>query len=268
MAVHTMANVDPKAEIHEEVVVGPFCVVGPDVRIGRGTVLENNVTVTGKTTIGEHNRFFPGAVVGACPQDISYRGEESGLIIGDHNIFREAVTVNSGTRKGDGYTVIGNHNLIMACCHIAHDCLIQNHVVMANGVLLGGHVLVEDFVVFGGLAAVHHFVTIGRMAFVGGMTRVVKDVPPYMTVEGNPAKVWFVNTIGCKRNGLTDDTINSLKEAHRMIFRTEGTWTSAFKEIEGNGLMTLEIEHLIRFLKGVERGKQGRSREALRRDLV
>jgi UDP-N-acetylglucosamine acyltransferase len=231
-------------------------------------VVENNVTITGRTTVGEGNHFFPGAVIGACPQDISFQGEESGLIIGDYNTFREAVTVNSGTRKGDGFTVIGSHNLVMACCHIAHDCILQNHIVMANGVLLGGHVLVEDFVVFGGLAAVHHFATVGRVAFIGGMTRVTKDAPPYMTLEGNPAKVWVVNTLGCKRNGVSEEGIVSLKEAHRIIFRGRKPAATAIKELEGNGLVTPEIEVLIRFLKGVERGKQGRSREALRKELA
>ncbi|MCZ6602523.1 MAG: acyl-ACP--UDP-N-acetylglucosamine O-acyltransferase [Planctomycetota bacterium] len=268
MAIHPMAFVEPGAEIHEEAQIGPFCRIGPQVRVGPGSILENNVTVLGNTTVGEGNHFFPGAVIGACPQDITYQGEESGLIIGDYNTFREGVTVNTGTRKGDGYTVIGSHNLIMACCHIAHDCILQNHIVMANGVLLGGHVLVQDFVVFGGLAAVHHFVTIGTMAFVGGMTRVVKDCPPYMTVEGNPAKIWFVNTLGCKRHGLSDDSVSSLKEAHRVIFRTDGTWSSAFKELESNGELTREIQNLIRFLKEVEQGKQGRAREALRKDLA
>lgn len=267
MAIHPMAAVDPKAEIDAEVQIGPFSVVGPHVKIGRGTIVENNVTIIGRTTIGEENHFYPGAVLGANPQDISFRGEESGLTIGDHNTFREGVTVNTGTRKGDGFTVIGSHNLIMACCHIAHDCILQNHIVMANGVLLGGHILVEDFAVFGGLAAVHHFTTIGRVAFVGGMTRVVKDVPPYMILEGNPAKVWFVNTTGCKRNGVDDHGIAALKEAHRIIFRNEGTWANAFKEIEGNGHLTREVEHLVHFLKGVERGKHGRSRESLRKEI-
>lgn len=267
MAIDRLASVAPTAEIHEDVEIGPFSTIGPQVRIGRGSVVENNVSILGNTTIGEGNHFFPSCVIGACPQDMTYRGEESGLVIGDYNTFREGVTVNTGTRKGDGYTVIGSHNLIMACCHIAHDCILRNHIVMANGVLLGGHVLVQDFVVFGGLAAVHHFVTIGTMAFVGGMTRVVKDAPPYMTVEGNPAKVWFVNTLGCKRHGLSDEAISSLKEAHRIIFRTDGTWSSAFKELESNGLLSPEIQTLIGFLKDVEHGKQGRAREALRKEI-
>ena len=267
MAIDPMASVEAGAEIDEDVEIGPFSRIGPEVRIGRGSVVENNVTIVGKTTVGEGNHFFPGSVIGACPQDITYRGETSGLVIGDHNTFREGVTVNTGTQKGDGLTLIGSHNLIMACCHIAHDCILQNHIVMANGVLLGGHVLVQDFVVFGGLAAVHHFVTIGTMAFVGGMTRVVKDVPPYMTVEGHPAKVWFVNTLGCKRHGLSDEAISSLKEAHRIIFRTDSTWSSAFREMESNGLLTREIQNLVQFLKSVEQGKQGRAREALRKDV-
>lgn len=268
MAISPQACVAPTAEVHEDVEIGPFSVIGPNVKIGRGSVVENNVTIDGHTTVGEGNHFFPGAVIGACPQDMTYRGEESGLIIGDHNTFREGVTVNTGTQKGDGFTLIGSHNLIMACCHIAHDCILRDHVVMANGVLLGGHVLVQDFVVFGGLAAVHHFVTIGTMSFVGGMTRVVKDIPPYMTVEGNPAKVWFVNTLGCKRHGLTDRAISSLKEAHRVIFRTDGTWSKAFRELESNGILTPEIQTLVGFLKDVEKGKQGRARESLRKDLV
>ena len=256
--------IHPTAEIDDDVEIGPFSHVGEGVRIGRGTVLMNNVTIHGPTVIGERNTFFPGAVIGALPQDLSYHGEDSRLIIGDDNVFRECVTRNRGTAKGDGATRVGSRNLLMACCHVAHDCILEDEIIIANGVLLGGHVRVESCATFGGVAAVHHFATIGKMAFVGGLTRIVKDVPPFMTVEGNPSRVWCVNVVGCRRHGLTREAIDALKEAHKIIFRREGGWKDAFEEIESRNDLCEEVQYLIDFLREVEKGKQGRARERLR----
>lgn len=261
--IHPLACVDPKAELAEDVEVGPFCYVGPDVTIGSGSQLLNNVSVHGPTTIGAKNRFFPFASIGAEPQDISFHGEPSRTEIGDRNTFREGVTVNRGTAKDQLLTKIGNDNLIMACCHIAHDCMLGDGIIMANGALLGGHVRVESNVTFGGAAVVHHFVTIGRLAFVGGMTRVSKDVPPYMTVEGNPSKVWMVNRVGCERRGISPESIAQLKKAHRLLFRTDMLWEDAFQEMLARPDCCDEVRYLVEFLRRVhDEGAKGRARQA------
>jgi UDP-N-acetylglucosamine acyltransferase len=263
--IHPLAHVDPKAELAEDVEVGPFSYVGPGVTIGAGSQLLNNVSIHGPSTIGAKNRFFPFSAIGGEPQDISFRGEPSRTEIGDGNTFRECVTVNRGTAKERLLTKIGSGNLIMACCHIAHDCELEDGIIMANGTLLGGHVHVESCVTFGGAAVVHHFATIGRLAFIGGMTRVPKDVPPYMTIEGSPAKIWMVNKVGCERRGVPADSIAQLKEAHRLLFRTDLTWEEAFDELTGKPDCSDEVRYLVDFLRRVsEKGAKGRARQIVK----
>ena len=179
-------SIDPRAEIDDEVEIGPFCVIGPKARIGRGTRLENNVTLMGNVTIGCYNHIFPNAVIGGEPQDISYTGSDTKVVIGDHNIIRECVTINRASEKEEGVTRIGDHNFLMACCHVAHDCQLGNHIIIANGTLLAGHVHVHDYASLSGAVAVHHFATIGSYSFVAGLSAVRHDVPPYMLVEGFP----------------------------------------------------------------------------------
>ena len=181
-------SIHPRAEIDDDVEVGPFCVIGPNVRIGRGTKLENNVTLMGHVTIGERNHLFPGVVIGGDPQDLSYRGSDTQVIIGDDNLIRECVTINRGTEKEDGITQVGSHNFFMACSHVAHDCKVGNFVVIANGTMLGGHVHVHDHASLSGAVAVHHYASIGSYSFVSGISRVLHDVPPFMLVEGHPAR--------------------------------------------------------------------------------
>ncbi|MCE9580904.1 MAG: acyl-ACP--UDP-N-acetylglucosamine O-acyltransferase [Planctomycetes bacterium] len=266
--VHASAQVHPEAHIADDVEIGPFCIIGPKVKIGRGTRLHNNVVIAGTTELGEHNQVFPFCVFGTAPQDSGYKDEEVFVKVGHRNLFREYVTINCGTLKGDRTTTVGSSNMIMAYCHIAHDCVLEDGIIMANGVQLGGHTKVEKEANFGGLAAVHHFSTIGERSFVGGLTRVVHDVPPYMTVEGHPSRVKCVNTVGLKRKGLTKEAIEALKEAYKLIYRSGFTKAQAMEILEKRRPQYPEVQKLISFLRAVERGRQGRAREALRRAPV
>ena len=187
-SVHPTAVVEAGAKLAEDVAIGPFCVVSANAVIGRGTVLENHVTITGDVRIGEQNRIFPNAVIGGEPQDVSYRGTPTRVEIGDRNIIREGVTINRATEKEEGVTSIGSGNFLMACSHVAHDCRIGDHCTLANGVLLGGHVRVHSRASLSGAVAVHHWATIGGCSFVAGLSRVLHDIPPFMLCEGLPAR--------------------------------------------------------------------------------
>ncbi len=253
--------IHPTAEIGSDVEIGPFSYIGPDCRVGDSTHIHNNVTLFANVALGVHNEIYPGAVIGGLPQDKKYQGEDTRLVIGDRNVIRECVTISSGTRQGGGMTRIGDRNLIMASCHIAHDCIIEDDVVMANNVLLGGHVRVESFASFGGLAAVHHFVTVGRYAFVGGLTRVTQDVPPYMLVEGNPMRIWSINKVGLKRRGMTAKAIAALKEAHRVLFRSRASRKEVYDEVAKRFADIPEVNVLVESLRATERGNQGRARQ-------
>jgi len=253
--------IHPTAELGADVEIGAFSYVGPNCRVGNGTHIHNNVTLVANTVLGEMNEVFPGAVVGAIPQDKKYRGEDSWVIVGDSNIIRECVTINGGTALGQGITRIGSRNLIMANCHIAHDCILENDITMANNVLLGGHVKIEHHASFGGLAAMHHFVTVGQHAFVGGLARVTQDVPPFMLVEGNPMRVWSINKVGLKRNGVKPESMRALKEAHRLLFRSRTPRQDALEYLAREFPQVVELRALIEFLKSTEKGNQGRARQ-------
>jgi UDP-N-acetylglucosamine acyltransferase len=262
--IHPMAFVAPGAVLADDVEVGPFCHVGPEVRIGAGTKLLSHVSIVGATTIGARNRFFPFSSIGAEPQDLSFHGEPSRTEIGDDNTFREGTTVSRGTAKDNLVTKIGSRNLVMAECHIAHDCILGSDIIMANNVLLGGHVVVEDMATFGGASVVHHFATVGKIAFVGGMTRVSRDVPPFMTVEGIPPKIWMVNKVGCERRGVTPESMLQLKEAHRLLYRTDILWEDAFQELLARPDCSDEIRYLVEFCRRVSGGVKGRAKDRLR----
>src|SRR5688572_10342596 len=251
------AFVHPTAEIGHEVEIGPVTYIGPECRVGDGTRLHNHVTLFGNVTLGGHNEIYPNAVIGGLPQDKKYDGEDSRLEIGDYNIIREGVTISSGTKRGEGLTQIGNRNLIMASCHIAHDCMLEDDIVISNNVLLGGHVKVESFASFGGLAAVHHYVTVGRHAFVGGLTRVTQDVPPFMLVEGNPFRVWSINKVGLKRRGIPQASFQALKEVHRLLFRSRTSRVELYADIEKRLSGFPEVRTLLEFLRASEKGNQG-----------
>ncbi len=269
--IHPTAIVDPGAQIADDATVGPFCIIGPKVVIGSGTVLMSHVHVCGRTTLGEHNTVWPQAVLGGDPQDLKFGGEDSELIIGDHNEIREAVTMHKGTANDNHLTRVGDHNLIMAYCHVAHDCDVGHHIIIANAVQLAGHVKIEDHVIIGGCVAIHHMVTIGAHAFVGGMTRVATDVPPFMIVEGNPAKVRAVNAIGLARRGFTEDAIDHLKDAYKRLFapRLRGgvvNTVQATRALEDAYPHDQHVDQLLSALRNTATGLHGRFRENARRD--
>ncbi len=266
MTLHVagQAHVDPRAQIGEDVEIGPFCVVGPHVTIGRGTRLQNNVTLAGHVTLGEDNHIFPGAVIGAEPQDVSYRGADTQVIIGNRNTIRECVTINRATEKENGYTIIGDDNYLMANCHVAHDCRLGSHIIIANGTLLGGHVHIHDHASLSGGAAVHHYATVGGYAFISGLSRVLQDVPPYMLVDGTPSRPRCINVVALKRNNFDAETIHALAEAHRLIFRAKVGLERASEMLRGSAVAPPQVEELLNFVQTQQEGRHGRSRERRR----
>ncbi len=258
------AVIDPRAEIDSDVEIGPFCVIGPDVSIGRGTRLENNVTLMGRVQLGANNHVFPGTVIGGPPQDMTYRGEDTRVVIGDYNVIRESVTINRGTAKDEGITSIGDRCFLMASSHIAHDCRVGDRVVIANGVLLGGHVHVHDDATLSGAVAIHHFATIGSFSFVAGLSRVLHDVPPFMLVEGMPARPRCVNVVALKRNEFPNDIIKALSEAHRLLYRSKVGLDHAREILRSNGMLLPTVNHLMSFVQNQHEGRHGRSRERRR----
>lgn len=230
-AAHPAAVVDPKARIGRDVAIGPFCVVGPDAAIGDGCVLESSVVVAGRTEIGANTRIFPFASIGHEPQDRKYRNEPSRLEIGAGTVIREHVTVNPGTEGGGMLTRIGSNCLLMAGAHVAHDCRVGDHVIMANNATLAGHVTVEDFAIIGGLSAVHQFCRIGRHAMVGGMSGVENDVIPYGSVLGDRARLSGLNIVGLRRRGFSRGDVSALRKAYRLMFAAEGTMTERLADV-------------------------------------
>ncbi|MCE3015144.1 MAG: acyl-ACP--UDP-N-acetylglucosamine O-acyltransferase [Pirellula sp.] len=257
---HT-AVVDPRAELDDDVRIGHHCVVGANVKIGRGTRLENSVTLTGHTSIGRDNRFFPGCVIGGEPQDLSYQGSPTQVIIGDGNVFRECVTVNRGTEKDEGTTRIGHNCYFMANSHVAHDCIVEDRVIMANTVMLGGHVRVEHDATLSGGVAVHHFASIGCYAFVSGLSRVLQDIPPFMLAEGFPARPRCVNVVALKRKNFSTPSIRAISEAHKLLYRSKVGVKHAREILQGNGSLMPELETLFAFIDESNLGKHGRGRD-------
>lgn len=263
-AISPTAAVDPRADIDTDVQIGPFCVVGPDVRIGRGTRLESHVTVMGRVTMGQQNHIFPGVVIGGPPQDLSYRGEPTEVVIGDGNVIRESVTINRGTTKEEGVTSLGDHCFLMACSHVAHDCRVGDRVILANGVLLGGHVHVHSHATLSGAAAVHHFTTIGSYSFVGGLSRVLHDVPPFMLADGSPARPRCVNVVALKRHNFSREIIEALSEAHRLLYRACVGLDHAREALRASGSLLPTVNHLLSFVQQQHEGRHGRGRERRR----
>jgi UDP-N-acetylglucosamine acyltransferase len=266
MATHIADNVsiDARAEIDSEVEIGPFCVIGPHVRVGRGTRLENHVTLMGHVTIGQDNHIFPGAVIGGDPQDLSYRGTDTRVVMGDHNIIREGVTINRGTEKEDGVTSLGSYNFLMACSHVAHDCRLGNRIIIANGSMLGGHVHVHDHASISGGVAVHHFATVGSFSFVSGLSRVLHDVPPFMLVEGHPTRPRCINVVALKRHDFSAEAIHALAEAHRLLYRAKVGLDHAREILRGNDQLAPQVNELLSFIQMQQEGKHGRARERRR----
>ena len=252
--IHPTAIISPGAEIEEDTYIGPFCIVHDKVRLKKGSRLISNVIIEGTTEIGENCTIYPFTSIGLPPQDTKYRGEETGVAIGSHNTIREYVTVHRASVSGDGVTSIGNHNFLMAYVHIAHDCKIGNSVIMANLATLAGHVSVEDFAVIGGLVAIHQFTRIGAYSMVGGFSGVGQDIPPYMIASGARVKLFGLNTVGLKRHGFPDATVNELKKAYKILFREKRTLKDALKKIQEDLPYTDEIKHLVEFIQKNKRG--------------
>jgi len=219
--IDARAIVSAEAELAANVCIGPFSIIGPQVRIGPRTVVAPHVVINGPTTIGADNRFFQFASIGDAPQDKKYQGEPTRLTIGDRNVFRESCTVNRGTTHDKGVTLIGSDNLFMAYAHVAHDCVVGNNTVFANCAALGGHVEIGDWVILGGLTAVHQFTKIGAHAFLAGGAIVTRDVPPYVMVAGNPAAPHAVNSEGLRRRGFTEEQIRNIRDAYRIVYRSD-----------------------------------------------
>jgi len=262
--IHPMAFVHPSATLADDVTVGPFAYVGPSVTLGKGCVLHHHAQIEGNTIAGEHNEFFPNCLIGSLSQDLKYRGGACKVVIGSHNKFRENCTVHIGTEDGGGITRIGSHNLFMVAAHIAHDCDVGNNIILANNVLLAGHVLVEDWVVISGAAGSHHFVTFGQHSFVGGLAGITRDVPPYMIVDGHPGIIRGVNRTGLKRRGFTDEQLEALKTAYRLLFRDTTPFSTQAVELQRLYPDNKEILTLLNFMKDAGNGRYGRAREIQR----
>jgi UDP-N-acetylglucosamine acyltransferase len=263
--IHPMAVVESGAQLADDVVVGPFAYIGPRVKLGRGCVVHHHASIEGATTAAEENEFFPHCLVGAVSQDLKYRGGTCELIIGKGNTLRENCTIHIGTEDGGGITRLGDGNLIMVAAHIAHDCVIGNNCILANNVMLAGHVAVEDYVVISGGAASHHFVTFGKHSFVGGLSAITRDVPPFMIVDGNPCMVRGVNRTGLRRRGYTDPQLEPLKAAYRLLFSDTTPWITQAVELERLYPDQPDISTLLAFMRQSAAGKFWRAREALRR---
>ncbi|MCD5397501.1 acyl-ACP--UDP-N-acetylglucosamine O-acyltransferase [candidate division NPL-UPA2 bacterium] len=261
MSIHSTAIIHPGAQLAPDVEIGPYAAIGENVSLGSGTIVGDHAFIDGWTSIGAGNRIFPGAVIGTEPQDLRYKGEKTLLEIGDNNVIREDVTIHRGTVGGGGKTTIGSNCYFMVYTHIAHDCHIGDGVVMSNLTTLGGHVAIQDGVWVGGLVGLHHFVTVGRLAFLGGYSKIVKDVPPFVLADGQPAVVKGLNVVGLRRANLSNEKIAFLKKAHQILYRSQLNTSQAIAKIEGELEMTEEVSFLIEFIKRTARGRMGRAAE-------
>jgi UDP-N-acetylglucosamine acyltransferase len=254
VSIHPTAIVHPKAKIADGVEIGAYSVLGEHVSVGKDTRIASHVLIEGWTTIGERNQIFPFSCIGTPPQDISYKNEETALIIGNDNVIRESATIHRATTKEDRVTQIGNNNFLMAYSHVAHDCKLGNHIIMANSVGLGGHITVGDYAILGGIVAVHQFVRIGSYAIIGGQSAVSQDIPPYVSAAGNRAKLYGLNLVGLKRRGFSEDAIASLKKAYRIIFRSGLILEDALARVNEELSGSPEAIHLMEFMKNSKRG--------------
>lgn len=251
--IHPTAVVHPKAELGPGCEIGPYCVIGEHVVLGGQCRLHSHVVIDGHTHLGEGNMIFPFASIGLQTQDLKWKGGRTRTEIGDHNTFREYVTINSATGEGE-VTRVGSGNHILAYAHVAHNVQIANNVIMSNVATLAGHIVVEDYAVVGGLAAVHQFCRIGKMSIIGGCSKVVQDVPPFMLVDGNPAETRTINKVGLERNGISEEAQSALRQAYKILFREGLTIPNALARIESELPPLAEIQHLAQFVRTSERG--------------
>ncbi len=253
VSIHPLAVVQPGAELGADVTIGPFCAVGPNVRLGDRVVLRSHVSVDGHATLGAGCEIWPFASIGGKTQDLKYKGGAPRLVVGDNTVIRECATLNCATFDG-GETRVGSKCLIMAYCHVAHDCIVGDRVIMANNATLAGHIVIEDDVILGGLTGVHQFVRIGRMSILGGFTKAVKDVPPYMMADGDPLKVYGPNKVGLERHGVAPEVQQALKDAYKIVYRTDLTTAAALARIEAEIAPSPEIRNFVEFIRKSERG--------------
>lgn len=269
--IHPSSIVHPTARIADGAIIGPFCLIGPEVTIGEGTELRSHVVIDCHTTLGRENVVFQFTTLGGVPQDRKFRGEITTCAIGDRNQIRENVTIHRGTQNGGGATRVGNGNLLMAGAHVAHDCVVGNLVTIANEAMLAGHVHVHDGASIAGGAGVHHFVTVGTLAFVGGLARVERDVPPYMILQGSPAEVRGPNVIGMQRHGWSAEDVDSMRTAYKRLFgpRSERGTLSFPERVEHLRLEFPEARCVVELCDAMQRsagGVKGRANERVRHD--
>ena len=251
--IHPTAIINPKAKIGSGCEIGPYCVIGEHVVLGENCKLHSHVVIDGHTKLGRENEVFPFASIGLKTQDLKWKGGVTRTEIGDGNTFREYVTIHSATGEEE-VTRVGSDNHILAYCHVAHNCVLGGHIIMSNVATLAGHVTVEDYAVIGGLAAVHQFCRIGKMAMIGGCSKVVQDVPPFMMADGNPAETRTVNKTGMERNGISEDAQGALRQAYKILFREGLTVSNAIAKVKEQLPPFPEIRHLVQFVRASERG--------------
>jgi UDP-N-acetylglucosamine acyltransferase len=255
MTIHPTAILDPSAKVSSSCKIGPYCVIGPNVELGDACELISHVVIEGPSKIGARNKFFPFSSIGLAPQDLSYKGEPTRLEIGDGNTIREFVTINRGTAKGGGLTRVGSNILIMAYCHIAHDCSVGDHVIMANGATLGGHVIVEEWATVGALSPVHHFVRIGAHAFIGGGTTITRDVLPFSkTAAERGTRAYGLNAVGLERRGFTKERIRKIHHAYKLLLASKLNTSQALEQLKSEADRGEDVEMLIKFVESSERG--------------
>ncbi|MDH4038769.1 MAG: acyl-ACP--UDP-N-acetylglucosamine O-acyltransferase [Candidatus Krumholzibacteria bacterium] len=251
--IHPTAVIHPWARIGEGVKIGPYTVIGENVEIGDDCEIGSNVLIEGATRIGRGNRIFHGASVGTAPQDLKYAGERTFLTIGDENVLREFVTLNVATGEGDS-TVVGSRCLLMAYAHVAHNCVIGNEVILANAVNLAGHVFIDDFVTIGGLTPVHQFVRVGKYAFIGGGSRVERDVPPFVKLAGNPIQLYGLNSIGLERRGFDAERRAHVKRIYKLLYRSDLNVAQVLEILDGDDWDSADAAEMAEFLRHSERG--------------
>jgi UDP-N-acetylglucosamine acyltransferase len=251
--IHPTAIIHPMAKLGAGVKIGPYSVIGEHVELGDECEVGSNVLIDGRTTIGKKNRFFHGASIGTIPQDLKYTGDITYVEIGDNNTFREFVTVNSATNEGEK-TVVGSDCLIMAYAHVAHNCVVGNEVILANSVNLAGHVFVDDFATVGGVTPVHQFVRIGKYAFIGGGSRVERDVPPFIKVAGNPLRVYGINGIGLDRRGFSPERCSMIKQMFKLLYKSDLNVAQCVQQLKEGEFADPDRKIFVEFLEASERG--------------
>jgi UDP-N-acetylglucosamine acyltransferase len=254
MKIHPTAIISPDAQLEEGVEIGPYVVIGSDVKIGKNTIIGPHTVIEDFTRIGEGCHIFQFCSIGAPPQDLKFGGEKTRVVIGNFNTIREFVTIHRATSADIGVTIIGDYNLIMAYAHVAHNCKLDNRIIMSNAATLAGHVHIEDYVIISGLTGIHQFCRLGAHCMIGGASAVVKDVPPYAIAQGNHAKLFGLNIVGLKRRNFSENTIKALKDAYSIIFRSDLLLEAALKKAQDEAADCPEVRYFIQFIKESERG--------------